>query len=110
MSAQRHAAVAGLGSVLPDRVVPNEWFEAFIQTSDEWIGSAPGSANGDFAADGQTTSDLAAVAATRALEAASISPEQVDLLVCATLTGDTPIPPPRCGSSASSGSGRPRST
>ena len=92
MSAQRHAAVAGLGSVLPDRVVPNEWFEAFIQTSDEWIRERTGIRERRFAADGQTTSDLAVVAATRALEAASIAPEQVDLLVCATLTGDTPIP------------------
>jgi len=92
VSAQSHATVAGLGSVLPDRVVPNEWFEAFIQTSDEWIRERTGIRERRFAADEQTTSDLAAVAATRALEAASISPEQVDLLVCATLTGDTPIP------------------
>src|SRR6185503_2191741 len=92
VSAQSHATVAGLGSVLPDRVVPNEWFEAFIQTNDEWIRERTGIRERRFAADEQTTSDLAAVAATRALEAASIAPEQVDLLVCATLTGDTPIP------------------
>ncbi|HJS26357.1 MAG TPA: 3-oxoacyl-ACP synthase, partial [Actinomycetota bacterium] len=37
MSTQRHATVAGVGSVLPERVVPNEWFESFIDTNDEWI-------------------------------------------------------------------------
>jgi len=92
VSAQRHAAVAGLGSVLPERIVPNEWFEAFIDTSDEWIRERTGIRERHFAADGQTTSDLAADAARRALEAASIAPEQLDLLICATLTGDTPIP------------------
>jgi 3-oxoacyl-[acyl-carrier-protein] synthase III len=92
VSAQRHAAVAGLGSVLPERIVPNEWFEAFIQTSDEWIRERTGIRERRFAADGQTTSDLATDAATRALEAASIAPEQLDLLICATLSGDTPIP------------------
>ena len=37
MSSERHATVAGLGSVLPDRVVPNACFESFVETSDEWI-------------------------------------------------------------------------
>ena len=92
MSAQPHASVAGLGSVLPERIVPNEWFEAFIETSDEWIRERTGIRERRFAADDQTTSDLATEAATRALEAASIAPEQLDLLICATLTGDTPIP------------------
>lgn len=92
MSSQRHAAVAGLGSVLPERVVPNSWFESFIQTSDEWIRERTGIAERHFAGDGQTTSDLATEAARRALEAAAIPPEQIDLLICATLTGDTPIP------------------
>jgi 3-oxoacyl-[acyl-carrier-protein] synthase III len=89
---ERHATVAGLGSVLPDRVVSNEWFESFIDTSDEWIRDRTGINERHFAVEGQTTSDLATEAARRALETAGIAPEQVDLVVCATLTGDTPIP------------------
>jgi 3-oxoacyl-[acyl-carrier-protein] synthase III len=89
---ERHATVAGLGSVLPDRVVSNEWFESFIDTSDEWIRDRTGINERHFAVEGQTTSDLATEAARRALETARIAPEQVDLVVCATLTGDTPIP------------------
>ena len=92
MSGERHAAIVGTGSVLPDRVVPNAWFESFIDTSDEWIQERTGIKERRFTPDGQVTSDLAAEATRRALEAAQIAPEQVDLLVCATCTPDTPIP------------------
>ena len=92
MGPERHATVAGLGSVLPDRVVSNGWFESFIDTSDEWIRDRTGIRERRFAVEGETTSDLATKAAVRALEAAAIAPEQLDLIVCATLTGDTPIP------------------
>jgi 3-oxoacyl-[acyl-carrier-protein] synthase-3 len=92
VSGARHAAIAGTGSVLPDRVVPNQWFESFIDTSDEWIRERTGIKERHFALDDQVTSDLAAGAARLALEAAGVAPEQVDLLVCATCTPDTPIP------------------
>ena len=92
MTTQRHATLAGVGSVLPERVIPNEWFESFIHTSDEWIRDRTGIAERRFAVEGQVTSDLATDAARLALEEASVAPEQIDLLICATLTGDTPIP------------------
>jgi len=72
VSSQRHATVVGLGSVLPERVVPNEWFESFIDTSDEWIRERTGIRERHYALDGQTTSDLATDATRRALEAAAI--------------------------------------
>jgi len=87
MSPSRHATVAGLGSVLPERVIPNEWFKSFIDTSDEWIQERTGIKERRFA-----PSDLAAEATRLALDAARLSPEQIDLLVCATCTPDTPIP------------------
>jgi 3-oxoacyl-[acyl-carrier-protein] synthase-3 len=92
MSGQRHATVAGVGSVLPERVVPNAEFEALVDTSDEWIRDRTGIGERRFAVDGQATSDLAVGAAQRALETAGIVPEQIDLIICATLTPDTPIP------------------
>lgn len=92
MDPQRHAAIAGLGSVLPDRIVPNEWFESFIDTSDEWIRDRTGIGERHFAREGEATSDLATTALSRALHASAVAPEQIDLLICATLTGDTPIP------------------
>jgi 3-oxoacyl-[acyl-carrier-protein] synthase III len=92
MSAQRRATIAGVGSSLPDRIVPNAEFEAFVETSDEWIRERTGIVERRFAAEGQVTSDLATEAARRALEAAGVAPEQIDLIVCATLSPDTPIP------------------
>jgi 3-oxoacyl-[acyl-carrier-protein] synthase-3 len=92
MSAQRHAAVVGLGSCLPERVVPNEEFENLVDTSDEWIRERTGIGERRFAAEEEATSDLAVTAARTALSSAGIPAEQLDLIVCATLTPDTPIP------------------
>jgi 3-oxoacyl-[acyl-carrier-protein] synthase III len=92
MSADRHAAVVGLGSVLPDRAVPNTYFETLVDTSDEWIRERTGIEERHFADEGEATSDLATGAARLALESAGLAPGQIDLIVCATLTPDTPIP------------------
>ena len=92
MTARRHATIAGVGSRLPDRVVPNTEFERLVETSDEWIRERTGIAERRFAAEGEVTSDLAVEAMRRALDEAGVAPEQVDLIVCATLTPDTPIP------------------
>jgi len=92
VTARRHATIAGVGSRLPDRVVPNAEFERLVETSDEWIRERTGIAERRFAAEGEVTSDLAVEAMRRALDEAGVAPEQVDLIVCATLTPDTPIP------------------
>jgi 3-oxoacyl-[acyl-carrier-protein] synthase-3 len=92
VTARRHATIAGVGSRLPDRVVPNAEFERLVETSDEWIRERTGIAERRFAAEGEVTSDLAVEAMRRALDEARVAPEQVDLIVCATLTPDTPIP------------------
>jgi len=92
VSTRTHATIAGVGSSLPDRVIPNSYFEATLDTSDEWIRERTGIRERHFAPAGQVTSDLAVEATRTALEAARISPDQVDLIVCATLSPDTPIP------------------
>jgi 3-oxoacyl-[acyl-carrier-protein] synthase-3 len=88
----RHATITGVGSSLPPRLVPNTWFESQVETSDEWIRDRTGIQARHFVDDGVVTSDLALEAARAALAAASVAPEQVDLIVCATITGDTPFP------------------
>jgi 3-oxoacyl-[acyl-carrier-protein] synthase-3 len=88
----RHAAIGGVGSTLPEREVPNTEFEALIDTSDEWIRDRTGIASRHFAADDETTSDLAREAAERALETAGIAADQLDLIVLGTLSPDTPMP------------------
>jgi 3-oxoacyl-[acyl-carrier-protein] synthase-3 len=92
VSAQRHATVVGLGSFLPERIVPNREFEQLVDTSDEWIRERTGIGERHVAADDETTSDLAVRATHAALSTAGIAVEQLDLIVCATLTPDTPIP------------------
>jgi 3-oxoacyl-[acyl-carrier-protein] synthase-3 len=78
--------------VLPERVIPNSYFEATLDTTDEWIQERTGIRERRFARDDQVTSDLAVDATRSALDAAGISADQVDLIVCATLSPDTPIP------------------
>jgi 3-oxoacyl-[acyl-carrier-protein] synthase-3 len=88
----RHATITGVGSSLPPRLVPNTWFEAQIDTTDEWIRSRTGIEARHFADDDVVTSDLAVDAARIALGTAGIPAEQLDMIVCASVTGDTPFP------------------
>ena len=88
----RHATITGVGSSLPPRIVPNSWFEDRIDTTDEWIRSRTGIEARHFVDDGVVTSDLAIEAARIALDAAGIPAEQIDVVICASVTGDTPFP------------------
>jgi 3-oxoacyl-[acyl-carrier-protein] synthase III len=88
----RHATISGVGSALPPRLVPNTWFESRIETSDEWIRDRTGIRSRHFADEDVVTSDLAAEAARIALEEAGITAEHIDLIVCASVTGDVPFP------------------
>ncbi len=86
------AVVIGLGHYLPDRVVPNSEFEATLDTSDEWIKARSGIERRHFAAEGQTTSDLATRAAKNALANAGLEANDIDALVVATSTADLTFP------------------
>lgn len=86
------AVVIGLGHYLPERVVPNSEFEAMLDTSDEWIRSRSGIERRHFAADGETTSDLATQAAKNALADAGLEPNDLDAIVLATSTADLTFP------------------
>ena len=88
----RSATITGVGSALPPRVVPNSWFEDRIETSDEWIRERTGIEARHFVDEGVDTSDLVVEAARAAMETAAIAPEQLDLIVVASVTGDTPFP------------------
>lgn len=86
------AQVCGVGHYLPERVVENEWFTTFLDTSDEWIRSRSGIERRHFAASGQTTSDLAIRAAQAALDDAGLAPDEVDAIILATSTPDLTFP------------------
>jgi len=86
------AVVRGVGHYLPDRIVPNAEFEKTIDTSDEWIRSRSGIERRHFAAEGQTTSDLATRAARAALEDAGLEAGDIDAIIVATSTADLTFP------------------
>jgi 3-oxoacyl-[acyl-carrier-protein] synthase III len=86
------AAVRGVGHYLPDRVVPNAEFVEIVETSDEWIKSRSGIERRHFAAEGQTTSDLATRAARAALADAGLEPSEIDAIIVATSTPDLTFP------------------
>jgi 3-oxoacyl-[acyl-carrier-protein] synthase-3 len=83
-----HAAVIGVGSYLPDRVLTNADLEAMVETSDEWIVSRT--------AAGQATSDLAVAAARTALADAGVDAASVDLLIVGTSSPDFIFPSTAC--------------
>lgn len=86
------AVVKGVGHYLPERVVPNSEFEATLDTTDEWIRTRSGIERRHFAAEGETTSDLAVKAAQAALDSAGYLADDIDAIVLATSTPDLTFP------------------
>ena len=90
------AAIVGTGSCLPERVLTNHDLEKMVDTSDEWIFTRTGIRERRVVANGQVTSDLGAEAARRALANAGVRPEEVSLLITATITPDYFFPSTSC--------------
>src|SRR6056297_895221 len=86
------AVVEGVGHYLPDRIVPNSEFEKSLDTTDEWIRTRSGIERRHFAADDESTSDLAVHAARAALENAGLSVDDIDGVIVATSTPDLTFP------------------
>jgi len=90
-----HSRITGTGSHLPDKVVTNFDLEKMVDTSDEWIRTRTGIERRHLAADGETTVDLAELAARRALDAAGVAAQDVDFIAFGTTTPDLVFP--NCG-------------
>ena len=86
------ARVRGVGHYLPERIVPNSAFEDWVDTSDQWIRSRSGIEQRHFAAEGETTSQMAAHAARKALAMAGWDARDLDAIVVATSTADLTFP------------------
>mgnify|MGYP005849040673 CR=1 FL=1 len=86
------ATPLGCGHYLPERVMENDEFAAIVETSDAWIRERTGIGRRHIAAEGETTADLAAAAARRALEQAGIGAEDIDAVIVATTTPDHTFP------------------
>lgn len=88
----KHAAIIGLGSYLPKRIVTNQDWEKMVDTTDEWITSRSGIKERHFAAAEQASSDLAVEAAKKAIRDAKIDKNEIDLIIVATITPDNAFP------------------
>jgi 3-oxoacyl-[acyl-carrier-protein] synthase III len=94
--AQFYSRIMATGSALPERVLTNADLEKFVDTSDEWINSRTGIRQRHVVAEGETTGDLATLAAQRALDAAGVKAADLDLIILGTTTPDIIFPSTAC--------------
>ncbi|RIN78097.1 ketoacyl-ACP synthase III [Staphylococcus simulans] len=87
-----NVGIKGFGTYVPEKVVDNAYFESFLETSDEWISKMTGIKERRWAGEDEETSDLAYEASVKAIEDAGIKPEDIDMVIVATSTGDFPFP------------------
>lgn len=90
------AIITGTGSSLPKKVVTNFDLEKIIDTTDEWITTRTGIKERRLATDSEYLSIFATEACQNALDMAALSSEEIDLIICATVTADIPIPAASC--------------
>src|SRR5262245_24422640 len=84
--------IVGTGAYAPERVLTNFDLEKMVDTSDQWIRERTGIRERRIARTDETTSDMALMAARRALEAAGLTPKDLDMIVVGTISGDMPMP------------------
>lgn len=88
--------IIGTGHYAPNNVVTNKDLEKIVDTTDEWIRSRTGIEERRIASDDEDSSDMAFYAAEKALTDAGVSAEEIDLILVATVTPDTPFPSVAC--------------
>jgi 3-oxoacyl-[acyl-carrier-protein] synthase-3 len=91
-----YSRIIGTGSYLPARVLTNYDLEKIVDTSHDWIFTRSGIVERRFAADDELTSDLALHASRKAIEAAGIAANEIDLIIVATTSPDMPFPSTAC--------------
>ena len=91
-----NAGIIGIGRYLPEKIVTNADLEKIMDTSDEWIRTRTGIEERRIADDNTNTSDMGFAAAQKAIEDAGITPEDIDLILVATVTPDQPFPSVAC--------------
>ena len=90
------SSIIGTGSYTPEKVLTNDELSQRVDTSDEWITTRTGIKERRIAAPDQATSDLATAAAQAAMADAGVTPEDIDLIVVATITPDMFFPSTAC--------------
>jgi hypothetical protein len=92
MSELKSVGIIGTGMYVPEKVMTNFDLEKIVETSDEWIKSRTGISERRIAGENEACSDLAVKAAERALKDAGVLPEEIDLVIVATITPDFAFP------------------
>ena len=88
-----HAAITGIGAFLPEYRLTNEELSTWVETSDEWIMQRIGiKERRIMKEEGKATSDMGTAAIQELLEKTGTRPEEIELLICATITPDSPLP------------------
>jgi 3-oxoacyl-[acyl-carrier-protein] synthase-3 len=90
------ASIIGTGSFVPEKILSNAELERMVETNDEWIVTRTGIRERRIAGAEQTTSDMAAEAARAAMINAGVAPEEIDLIIVATVTPDMFFPSTAC--------------
>lgn len=96
MNNYKSVGIIGTGSYVPDKVITNHDLAKIVDTSDEWIVSRTGIRERRFVEDHVATSDVAYEAGKKAIEDAGLKPEDIDLIILATLTPDMILPSTAC--------------
>lgn len=92
----RPVGILGTGKYVPDRVLTNHDLERMVDTNDEWITTRTGIKERRIAAEDQASSDLAYEASLKAMDAAGVSADDIDLIIVATITPDMFFPSTAC--------------
>jgi len=90
------AVIAGTGSCVPEKQLTNEDLTKMVDTNDEWITTRTGIKVRRIAAENETTASLATEAAKKALQQANVSPEDVEMIIVATITPEMVFPATAC--------------
>jgi 3-oxoacyl-[acyl-carrier-protein] synthase-3 len=96
MTQRLQARITGTGSYVPERILSNQDLEKIVDTTDEWITTRTGMKERRIARSDEYTSDMGFQAAERAIASAGITPDQIDLILFATLTPDFAFPSTAC--------------
>jgi 3-oxoacyl-[acyl-carrier-protein] synthase-3 len=91
-----YARITGTGGYLPEQIMSNHDMEKIVDTTDQWIRERTGIEQRHIAAERETTVDLAEIASRRAIEAAGIEAQDIDLIIFATSTPDKIFPSSAC--------------
>ncbi|HHT9129437.1 MAG TPA: beta-ketoacyl-ACP synthase III [Candidatus Brocadiaceae bacterium] len=96
MQQNQMAAITGIGSYLPNKILTNYDLEKMVDTTDEWIIQRTGIRERRIVENGMVTSDLATQASLRAMEDAGVSAEDLDMIISSTITPDHLFPSTSC--------------